>query len=159
MGTSTNAVLAYGFNLSDGDDWLIKEVGEYGQPVIDWYDDREEAEDGFVAQAETKLLISLAGFTETHWSADGYYDRKIDAEQRLGVGFEHYCHGDYPMYVLAAHVITVRRGDSLLLDLNELATEPERQGWDAKLDAAVKALGITPTQAKPGWVLCSYWSG
>ena len=92
MGTSTNAVLAYGYNLNDGDDWLIKEVDEYGQPVLDWYDNREDNEDGFVAQAETKLLGDLAGFGETDWSASGYFDRKSDAEERLGVEFEHYCH-------------------------------------------------------------------
>jgi hypothetical protein len=157
MGTSTNGVLAYGYNLSDGDEWLIKEVGEYGQPKLDWYDDREEAEDGFVGQAEAKLLIDVAGFTETDWRADGYFARKKAADALVGVEFEHYCHSEYPMYVLAAHVITVHRGDSKLLNLGELAADPARQGWDVKLAAAAKALGITPRQAEPGWILCSYW--
>jgi len=156
MGTSTNGVLAYGYDLNNGDGWLIQEVGEYGEPRLDWYDDSEEAE-GFVTQATEKLLADVAGFTETDWRIDGYFDRKREAERLLGVEFEHYCHSEYPMYVLAAHVITVHRGDSKLLYLDELAADPERKGWNAKLAAAVAALGITPKQTEPGWILCSYW--
>ncbi len=71
--------------------------------------------------------------------------------------FESYCSGDYPMYVLAAKVITVRRGYSKLIDLDRLKNDPAQHGWDEKLAAAVQTLGVTPKQEKPGWVLVSYW--
>jgi hypothetical protein len=160
MGQSTNAVLAYGYDLGgDEGGWKIKGAGEYDElPKIDWYDDSEDNDDGFVEQAEKRLLAQIAGFTEK-WEqgAEGYFARAKAAEERVGVEFESYCSGDYPMYVLAAHVITVHRGGSKLIDPNELLAQPETEGWDAKLAAAIKALGITPTQVKPGWVLVSYW--
>jgi hypothetical protein len=159
MGQSTNAVLAYGYDLAGGEDeWKIKEVGEYGEPKLDWYDDSEDNDDGFVEQAQKRLLAQVAGFTEK-WErgAEGYFAREKAAQERVGVEFESYCSGEYPMYVLAAHVITVHRGYSQLLDLAALVNAVGVSDWDAKLAAAIKALGITPTQAKPGWVLVSYW--
>lgn len=170
MGQSTNAVLAYGYDLAGGDDeWKIAEVGEFGEPNLPWFnpdgeleedtdtEDDDEAETDFVTLAEKRLLAEIAGFSEEPYAADGYYDRKQAAEKLVGVEFESYCSGEYSMWVLATHVITVYRGDSKLIDPAELAAMPEREGWDAKLAAAVAALGITPTQTKPGWVLVSYW--
>jgi hypothetical protein len=61
------------------------------------------------------------------------------------------------MYVLAAHVTTVKRGYVEEIDMASLAVEPETNGWDEKLRAALTALGITPTQQQPRWLLCSYW--
>jgi hypothetical protein len=162
MGQSTNAVLAYGYDLGSDEDWKIQEAsGEYGELQLDWLTtagDTEDDEDaGFIAQAKKRLLAQIAGFTETDWQVEGFFTRQDEAEKSLGVEFKSYCSGDYPMYVLAAHAITVHRGDSQLLDLAALAADPAANGWDEKLQAALTALGITPTQQTPGWVLCSYW--
>lgn len=156
MGTSTNAVLAYGYDLGSDEDWKIRETGEYGALAVDWYD--EDSDDGFVEQAERRLLAAV-GFTETWETNDGagYFDREEQAKARVGVEFESYCHGEYPMYVLATKVITVYRGDSKVLDLAALMAEPTENGWDGKLAAVLQTLGITPKQEEPGWVLCSYW--
>jgi hypothetical protein len=155
MTTSTDAILAYGYNLGgDEDTWQVREAGEYGElPALDWLD-----EDDFQAAAERRLLAEVAGFTE-EWQAgvDGYFERRRAAEARLGVQFETYCSGSYPMFILAAHVTTVRRGACEEVDPLDLQQRPEQQAWDAKLDAAVKALGLTPTQERPRWLLCSYW--
>ncbi|MEU8040901.1 hypothetical protein [Streptosporangium sp. NPDC049078] len=154
MGTSTDAILAYGYDLGCGDEWKFREVGEYGEPVLDWYDD--EADDTFADQAEKRLLESV-GFAE-EWAPDnGYWDRKKEAETRLGIKIETYCKDDYPMYVLAAKVITVSRGDVEILNLPALMDEPTEHGWDHGLRTALTVLGITPTQEQPAWVLCSYW--
>ena len=155
MGQSTNAVLAYGYDLGSGEEWKIAEVGEYGDLAVDWFD--EDHEDGFLGQAERRLL-NASGFTETYEDGkDDYFAREGEAKERLGVEFESYCSGEYPMYVLATKVITVRRGYSEVLDLPALMAEPAEHGWDDKLTAALTALGITPKQEQPGWVLCSYW--
>jgi hypothetical protein len=155
MGTSTDAVLAYGYDLC-GEPWKIREIGEYDEPVLDWYDEEDDSD--FAAQAERRLLASI-GFTET-WetsTGDGYFKREEEAKARLGVTFETYCKDDYPLFILAAHVITVSRGDSEILDLPALMNAPVEHGWDDNLRAACEALGITPTQETPAWVLVSYW--
>jgi len=154
MGTSTDAILAYGYDLGGGDEWKFQEAAKYGEFELDWYD--EESDDDFTSQAEKHLLASV-GFIE-EWAPDsGYWDRKKEAEARLGVEIETYCKDDYPMYVLATKVITVSRGDSKVLDLPALMADPTQNGWDHALRTALTALGITPTQEQPSWVLCSYW--
>jgi hypothetical protein len=153
MGQSTNAVLAYGYDLGSDDKWKIHETGEYDEPVLPWYD--EDSDEGFIEQAEARLLAAH-GLTGT-WEDDGYYDRKEDAQERAGVEFESYCHSEYSMWLLATKVITVHRGDSKVLDLPALMAEPAEHGWDDKLRQACEVLGITPKQESPGWVLVSYW--
>lgn len=151
MGVSTNGVLLYGYNLSSGDsEWAVREVGEYGQLQVDWFG---EDDDDFHAVAEARLLAS-AGFTET-WSSEneGYFAREREAKARLGVKFETYCSLDYPMYALAAKgsVHTAYRGDCKPVSF---AVQPE---WDDQLRRALKVLGMTPTQERAQWLLCSLW--
>lgn len=158
MGQSTNAMLMYGYHLGGPDGgWEIQQADEFGGldvNQIPWL--RLDDESDFITQAEQKLLESV-GFTETDWQADGYFDRERAAEARLGVTFESHCSGDYPMWVLAAAEMTAYRGDARIVDLAALAQQVADEGWDDKLAAAVEALGITPKQAKPAWLLCSYW--
>jgi hypothetical protein len=158
MGQSTNGMLVYGYDLGGEEEWKIREAGEYGElPELDWFNPHNEDGDGFQEAAERRLLAQLADFTETDWRVDGYFEREREAKARLGVEFDTYCSGDYPMYLLAAKVITVYRGSVEEIDMTELAIAPEMNGWDEKLHAAVQVLGVTPTQGKPKWLLCSYW--
>lgn len=155
MGVSTNAMLVYGYDLGSDEGWKVREADEGGYDLtVDWYD--EDHEDGFVEQAENRLLAA-AGFTETDYRADGYFDRKAEAERNIGVEFESHCSGDYPMWLLAAHKITVYRGDVKAIDLAALSLDPSRGDWDAKLRNALTVLGLTPTQEQAAWLLCSYW--
>lgn len=157
MGQSTNAMLMYGYHLgSDYSGWELQGLGEYEElPALDWYD--PEAEDGdIITAAERKLMADIAGFTE-EWTADadGYWDRERAAKARIGVEFDSHCSGDYPMYVLAAKVITVYRGSVETIDpAEDLAVQP---GWDDKLRTALDVLGLNPTQETARWLLCSYW--
>jgi hypothetical protein len=153
MGTSTDAVLAYGYDLGEWN--KIQGAGEFGELLnLPWLDD--DSDDGYRDQAERHLLRSV-GLTEEPWVEDGYYEREKEAKARLGVQFETYCSDRAPMQILAAHVITVSRGDSEILDLTALMNAPVEHGWDDNLRAACEALGITPTQETPAWVLVSYW--
>lgn len=154
MGTSTDGVLAYGFNLGgDEGGWEITEADEYGEWVPDWHDEEEE---DLVSDAETHLLRS-AGFAETDYKAEGYYDRKREAEARVGVELVSYCSDEFPMYVLAAHTLTAYRGDVKAIDFAALEQKRVDEGWDEKLRAACEALGATPKQGQPKWLLVSYW--
>jgi hypothetical protein len=158
MGQSTNAMLVYGYNLGGDDGWELEGCGEYGEmPALDWYNPDDPDGDDFQAAAERRLLAEIAGFTE-EWSREneGYFDRERAAKAQLGVEFDTHCSGECPMYLLATKVITVYRGGAKPLDLVALDAEAAAKGWNATLEAATRALGITP-KTGPGWILCSYW--
>lgn len=149
MSTSTNGILAYGYDLAGGDaEWKVREVGEYGELELGWLD---EEDDDFWTVAE-KRLLAAAGFTETDYTVDGYWDREREAEARSGVEIESYCSGDYSMLMLAARgsIMTAHRGDCKPVDFT---VAPD---WDDKLRAALEVLGLTPTQERAQWLLCSY---
>ena len=162
MGVSTDAILAYGYDLGGGDEWQVRELDEYGGLIPGtggWVPD-PEAEEGYdlIGLAERHLL-DASGFTETYEDGrEGYFGRELAAKEALGVEFETYCSDEYPMYVLAAKVHTVARG--YVGDVEAFlaaADDATRQEWDAKLASAVAALGVTPVQDKPKWLLVSWW--
>jgi hypothetical protein len=150
MGQSTNGILLYGYDLAGGDaEWKVREVGEYGEPQVDWFDVEEN---DFATAAEKRLMASV-GFTETDYMADGYFDREREAKARLGVEFKSYCSDGYPMHTLAAKgsVLTAYRGDCKPADFT---VKPE---WNQLLFRALGVLGLTPTQEQAQWLLCSWW--
>lgn len=154
MGQATDAILAYGYDLG-GDGWKLQGLGEYGElPPLPWWDD----EDDFATAAERHLLAEVVSFTET-WQpgADGYFERERQAKARLGITVETYCSESCPMYLLAAHVTTVKRGDIEAVDPLDLAEKPVLMNWEKSLRRALAALGIAPTQERAQWLLCSYW--
>jgi hypothetical protein len=161
MGVSTDAILAYGYDLGGEDEWKVREVDDYGGLLVGtggWVPD-PETEEGydFIGLAERQLLAS-AGFTEIYEDGrDGYFGREREAKEALGVEFEAYCSDEYPMHVLAAKVLTAHRGDVQDAAAFILAAEEARPEMDAKLRAALEALGVTPVQEEPRWLLCSYW--
>jgi hypothetical protein len=157
MGQSTNGILAYGYDLGGDEEFKVQGVGEYGELKLDWYDPEAEDGDDFQAAAERRLLVA-SGFTETY--EDGrpdYFGRESAAKEALGVEFESYCSGDYPMFVLAAKALTAYRGDCDVIDMAALSDPAVLAGYDEKLSAALAALGLTPVQEAPAWLLCSYW--
>jgi hypothetical protein len=150
MGTSTDAILAYGYDLDGPDgEWQIREVDEYGSPTLDWWDD-----DDIIEAVETKLLAAT-GFTETDWQVDGYFTRRREALAAIGVEVISHCSGECPMYILAAHSTTARRGGPKTVDPADMAAL--QKDADARLARALEALGMTPTQDKPAWLLASDW--
>lgn len=152
MGTSTNAYLMYGYDLGGGDGpWQIQGIDKYDTWEPAWLDEDE----GFMESVLNKLRAA-AGFTETDWRADGYFERRNAVDEQLGVEVESHCSGDYPMYVLAAKKFTAYRGDveAIPTDLSALVAA---ESLDAKLARALEVLDFKPIQEKPGWLLVSYW--
>lgn len=155
MGQATDGLLVYGYDLGCSDEWKVREVsGEYGELAAPWYED-----DGgdFASAAQAALRVAV-GFTET-WetrTGDGYFTREREADQRVGVEIETYCSDSYPMYVLCAAKLTAARGE--IIDTTEKLSA-DRSAWDERLAWAFKALGLTPLQEKPAWLLCSYADG
>ncbi|MFI6900310.1 hypothetical protein ACIBKY_03560 [Nonomuraea sp. NPDC050394] len=155
--SSSDAILAYGYNLGDSGSWDIHELeDDYDKLVtLAWYD--EDSDDDLEDQA-MRHLLNASGFTETSATRrdDDYWTREQEAMQRIGVQFDTYCNHVEPMQVIAAHIITVNRGSTLLIEPDRLATGPQRHDWDTKLAAALATLAITPKQPAPAWILCSY---
>ncbi|MCX5066930.1 hypothetical protein OOJ91_13845 [Micromonospora lupini] len=165
MGTSTNGILAYGYHFGSEDSLLIREAQESdtnpdGYFVNSWYDYRTtmtvdyEKVDGALdpIEAMTKRLydsIPDAPPAEDDW------DRANVVKGRLGVWFEAHCSGDYPMYVLTTKVLTAHRGDADVVPISDLRQRQDE--WDGLLARALQLLDVTPTQARPEWLLCSYW--
>ncbi|MEO3856126.1 hypothetical protein [Acrocarpospora sp. B8E8] len=158
MGQSPTAKLIYGYDLDGSSEWKIEEVSEDGELKLSWFsqdwDDEDAEERDFITEAEKRLLASV-GFTETDWRADGYFAREKEAAARLGVDFEWYAY-EPGAVVLAAKVVEVDWG-SIPVDLAALTAEAAASDWDAKLDAACRALDMTPTQERPGWLLCAQY--
>lgn len=142
MGTSTNGILAYGYDL--GEDFAG--LNDYQRDEPDWFDERE----GWRESAHITLL-KAHGFAETDWQADGFFERKREAEKAMGVELKAYCSSEYSMYLLAAKVQTCYRGDADPVDLTLPDNADERLSW------ALGVLGITPKADKPQWLLASYW--
>lgn len=151
MGVSTDAVLAYGYDLGGDGGLLIKETGRL-QPA--WFDPRGAS---FAVQAEERLLLG-AGFAETDRRIEGYYERRRKAQWQVGVEVRRYGSDGDPGYILSAKTITVPRGHVHALDPTELATGPVSRNFDDRLNGALRTLGMTPQQKQPAWLVCSYWS-
>lgn len=149
MGMDPEAKLVYGYALGgdeDSEGWQIVEAGEYGEWEPDW------AGDDDVMDAAEKRLLASVGFTETDYKIDGYHDRKRDAEARLGVKFALHG-GEWSCRALVTHEVSVEWGDTAELDFAELMAARVEGDWDAKLAHAVAALGVTPKQERPAWLL------
>lgn len=141
MGTSTDGILAYGYDL--GEEIRFKDHGEDETP--DWYDEDDPLE------SFQKRLLTAVGFTETEWRAEGYFERKKAAEKLVVVEFDSHCSGDYPMYLLGAVIHTASRGHARDMDFTLPENADERLAW------AVETLGLDVGDQKPRWLLASYW--
>lgn len=151
MGMSADGILAYGYNLGgDNDGWAIEETDEYGGWEPEWSDGEE------IAECMTARLLASVGFTETNWRAEGYYDRKREAEQKVPE-LVIYCSHDYPEFVLAAFSVRVYQGHTQAIDFAALEQRRIEEDWDGRLRQALEVLGVTPKQEQPQWLLASRW--
>lgn len=153
MGMDPEGRLVYGYALGgdeDGEGWQIAEAGEYGEWEPEW-----QGEDEIIEAAEIRLLASV-GLTETPYEADGYHKRKREAEARLGVKFVPHG-GEFSCWTLVTHTIRVEWGEVAELDFAALMAERVEGDWDAKLAHALAALGITPKQERPAWLLLAFY--
>lgn len=128
MGVSTDALLVYGFPVDE--------------------DDVPGGEDPW-EQMEDTLLEKLVGFTEK-WVAggSGYFARRGEAEELMGVEIVGHCSNEETMYFIATSKIRAWRGSPEKIE--ELVP-----GDDVKLRAAAEVLGIKNPEI--GFWLASWW--
>lgn len=133
MGESTDAILAYGYNLGGEDPgYTFKEFDQDDYRVrLDWYDEDNDFE-GFNWQAEKRL-------------------KEVGVE---GIEIVLHCSYEVMSYILAAHHVIASRGYPEDIDFETLKTMAVVEAWDNKLKQACEALGIT-FNVKPGWILAS----
>lgn len=159
MGMTSRAHLYYGYALGGQDGWHIEEVAdEFSAWHPAWIEpDLADiaTEDGYTELVEQRLLEVVAGFTEV-WTLDddSYFDRRRDARERVGVELEGHGHYDYRQYVLTTYSKQVGGSTTCQLDFAELDRQRLAGNWDAALERAVQALGITPTQPR-GWLIAA----
>lgn len=149
MGTSTDGILAYGFDLGEdyGFDW------DDETPRPEWIESDEE-------EAAESVLLAANGFTEPE--PDFYADRegwlswthrRDDAKKQLGVELVMHCSDSCTMWILAARHFENRRGypvDIPNLDLPDNADE--RLAW------AIDVLGLKKFKGQQAkWLLASWW--
>lgn len=144
MGLDWDGLLVYGYDLG------IAESVDFEYP--DWWNEDNEAGEGFPEFAEHYLLKEMVGFTETwlHNNGEGFYERSKEAEKKLGLEIIYYCSYDYPGYILSAKTYRAYQGEPVAIILDDLAVAPD---WDEKLNKAIEVLGIKPSNPKPSWLL------
>jgi hypothetical protein len=148
MTTSTDGILAYGFDL-----------GEYYG--FEWDDDtpRPAWVDSDDYEAAENALIAANGFTdpEPDFGTDregwlSWSQRRDDAKKALGIEMVMHCSDSCTMWILAAKHYTASRGypKEVNLDLPE--------GADERLAWAVDVLGLYMFEGQqPKWLLASWW--
>jgi hypothetical protein len=156
MGTSTDALLCYGYDIGGAERWKFTEADDGQLPSLGWYDDDG---DDVITAAEEHLVHVIGNLHPgDSWRSEGYYDRRSVAEERVGVTFVTHCSQEYPLYVMvaAASVTRARRGDVEVIDAPELVQPSTLRHYDEQLAAACDALGLHPP-VEPQWLLVSWW--
>jgi hypothetical protein len=161
MGSSSSAVLAYGYDLGGEDEgWKFAECGEFGElPPLPWHQPYDEGgpDEDFDDAVMRRLLAEVAGFTEV-WSpgaAPGFMDRRHQAAARLDVSIETYGYHNGSS-LLVAHALSV--GDFGARALPRGFAAVDYAAWDSALAGALSALGLTPLQEQPAWILASAYN-
>lgn len=128
MGTSTDAILFYGFSFEDDD-------------APEWIEEGEET-------WEEKYAIAHGVNPENHKKA-------WDIANQSPCELNYHCYIDYPMYLIAIKKtkITANRGGPEEISEKHFKTE---KSWDKEIRDFCKILGVTPPE-KFGWYLVSYW--
>lgn len=156
MGRTIKAELHYGYNLGDDEDgFQFAEVDEeYGiTPTMPWWD--EDGDD--LAEQGKEQLLRTAGFSYDGPHDDAYYDRYRAAMANLGVTFERTGYeGGMTLLVAAGREYTAYTGDHTEIDPAAMNTAADAAA-DEALATALQALGITPKQDKPAWLLTCYY--
>ena len=132
MGSTPRAHLAYGYDLGYIEDFKATERDEYGGPELTWL-----GEDG------------------GSWDFGARVESVLEAADVRGVELEFSGGDDLPGWVLTAtgSKRSVAWSEAMELEPAEMIAQPNRGLWNTKLADALSALGITPTQDGPKWLV------
>ena len=137
MGTSTDAILFYGFCLP------------------------EDSEENDLCEDYEDIYAKVCGFPEPtsdyHNNMEVhelYWEHKKSLLLASECGIDAHCSGDYPMYFVyfSKSKIINSRGDNTIITKNTLNVEDH---WNMSIKDFCDKLKIT--YAEPAWNLVSYW--
>jgi hypothetical protein len=151
-GSTADGIVAYGFDLGGGyADWKIKEIDEEGNLKLPWLDesDGDEIEALFLDH-----LVHESG-TAPDPDAPNYSALLREAVTVLGIQVVAYGDLDEPSYLLATRSIDTCLSACVALNLAVMQSEVRGGDYNRKLQEACAALGITPLQEQPAWLLVS----
>lgn len=151
------ANLAYGYDLGHATDFKAAERTEDGGPCLPWLN---EGLGKLIATANERLLAEVAGFREPWKWSDDYFAGLRAAKTTVGVRIVELGHIYDPVGWVLAATESKRSAmwvDTMTLDPAEMLAEPAVKSWDEKLSAATAALGITPHQVAPCWLVFPFY--
>jgi hypothetical protein len=150
MAITVSGSLNYGVDLGNADAWQFTEIDHTGAPTLAWFDPAGTDDDDFAAQAHRVLLTGSGepGLDRADWC-----DLQNAAAAHAGVAVDRYSWQTRPKFVLAAHTTTAFYDRPVEVDLADLDRRRVSEGWDDRITAALAQLGITPTIARPRWLL------
>ncbi|WP_158886168.1 hypothetical protein [Amycolatopsis anabasis] len=145
----------YGYDLGGWPmNWKVRELTEHGAPTAPWLDHEITTDDDFRALVEHRLLTTVAGFTDTDIDAADYQARRMEALIRTGVVLTTYGESGVEGWILSAESFCLEDwNETMDLSNADLGDETARKHWNAELSAALDALGFTPQQQRPCWLL------
>jgi hypothetical protein len=156
MSEDPNGILAYGYDLGGPQirhGWKLKGASEYGNYELpDWY---QQYASSFIEQVEAILLDKLANFTEEYNLVDdvGYRNRRSAAQSKVGMEIVRYGSYAYSGYILVV--------SESLFETPEWGSCPVKpnviHSASDRLDRALRAMQLDPTQLQPEWILASFY--
>lgn len=137
MTTSTDAILAYGFDL-----------GEDRPEFLDGYEDFED----FIVEQARLIMPETDDYKDPAWKA--YWQAKREAVAAYPIELITHCSCEYPMYFLAVRgtEIQASRGTPVRLEMNLPPTKEQLRA----MQTFCEQRGIE--WQMPGWHLFSYWN-
>lgn len=150
MTITVSGSLHYGVDLGNAECWQFAEVDHTGAPTLAWFDPAGLVDEDFAAQAHRVLLTDSGepGLEGADWC-----DLQNAAAAHAGVAVDRYSQHSRPKFVLAAHTTTAFYDHPGELDLADLDRRRVAEDWDDRIATALVRLGITPTIARPRWLL------
>lgn len=163
MGTSTNAILFYGFTFGEEKPWVEDLESEDSQDEEGWEEayakamGLERPEEPFPPGVRNPKTYNYDHTPEEQPVIDRYrafWDAKRKLVEKSGVEIGTHCSCDYPMYYVCVSEseLTAHRGDE-----QEVKSLDVDEDWDEKLKAFCKTMKIKIGNKKPRWWLVSNW--
>lgn len=159
MGHAPRAHLAYGYSLGSNEHLDFRERnGDYGSDLnVDWWisydpagdDDQDVLDAGRQIYRRLFEQIPDAPTVEYDWEMDDHVKRHYGVELVYPGGEES---TGYALIAVGSER-SVEWDETMALDLAAMASLPFSDNWNMRLDYAVGALGITPTQDGPKWLV------
>lgn len=137
MGQSTDAIIAYGYDLN---------------ALMDYPDEINWEE--FLSQGVRDEIAKVEGYYDLDESLS---DWLVKTHGVKGVELVRHCSCDYTMHILGREVVRAWRGDVRTLEWPNLYQRGIDERWKENTIEAARLLEIDVKDQEPHWMLVSMW--